>query len=80
MIGGFGVIPNHFSTGLTHCSTQSLANMLYLHLSLPCMPTILEGVADLQKEWTCKHYTDERTTAYVAMNGWLEDWQYSNME
>ena len=56
MIQVFGVISNHFSTGHTHSSTQA---MLYLYLSLSCMHTISEGVADLQKEQTYKHYTDE---------------------
>jgi len=44
------------------------------------MPRISEGVADLQKERTCKRYTDERTIAHAAMNGRSEDWQCSNME
>jgi len=39
------------------------------------MCRISEGVADLQKERTCK-----RTAAHAAMNGQSEDWQYSNTE
>ena len=68
MIWVFDVI----STGHTH--------MLYFRLLLPCMPRFWEGVADLQKERTCKCYTDERTTAHAAMNGQLEDWQCNNTE
>jgi len=79
MIWLFDEISNHFSTGHTHCPTQSHAHT-YFHLSLPCMPRISEGVADLQKEQTCKHYTDERTTAHAAMNIRSEDWQYSDTE
>ena len=60
MIWVFDVISNHFSTGHTHCPTQSHAHILYFHLSLPCVPKFSEGVADLQKEWTCKCYTDEQ--------------------
>jgi len=44
------------------------------------MPRFLEGVADLQKEWTCKRYTDEQTTAHAAMNGQSENWQCNNTE
>ena len=32
------VICDHFSTGHTHCTTQSHAHMLYFRLSLPCVP------------------------------------------
>ena len=76
----FDVISDHFSTSLAHCPTQSHAHMLYFHLSLPCVCRILEGVADLEKERTCKSYTDEQTAAHAAMNGRSEDWQYSNTE
>ena len=76
----FDVISNHFSTGHTHCPTQSHTHMFYSQLSLSCMPRISEGVADLQKERTCKRYTDERAIAQAAMNSHSEDWQYSNME
>jgi len=75
MIWVFDVTSDHFSTGLTHCPTQSHAHMFYLRLSLPCLPRFSEGVADLQKERTCKRYTDERTTAHAAMNDQSEDWQ-----
>jgi len=74
------MISNHFSTGHTHCPTQSHAHMFYFRLSLSRVPRISEGVADLQKEQTYKRYTHERTTARAAMNGRLEDWQYSNTE
>ena len=40
-----------------------------LPLSLSCVPRILESVADLQKERTCKRYADERPTAHATMNG-----------
>ena len=80
MIRVFDVISNRFSTGHTHCPTQSHAHMLYFRLSLPCVPRFSEGVADLQKERTCKRYTDERAIAQAAMNSHSEDWQYSNME
>ena len=73
------VIRDHFSTGHTHCPTQSLAHINF-RLSLPCVPRFSEGVADLQKERTCKRYTDERTTAHAAMNGRSEDWQCKNTE
>ena len=76
----FDVTSNHFSTGPTHCPTQSHAHMLYFRLSLPCVPRFSEGVANLQKERTCKRYTDERTTAHAAMNGRSEDWQCNNTE
>ena len=69
MIWVFDLISDHFSTGHTHCPTQSHAHMLYFRLSLPCVPRFSEDVADLQKEWTCKCYTDERITAHAAMNG-----------
>jgi len=64
----------------THCPTQSHAHMLYFRLSLPYVPRFSEDVADLQKERTCKRYTDERTTAHAAMNGRSEDWQRNNMK
>ena len=72
------VISDHFSAGHTHCPTQSYAHM-YFRL-LPCVPRFSEGVADLQKEWTCKRYIDERTTTHAAMNGRSEDWQCNNTE
>jgi len=53
MIWVFDVIADHFSTGHTHCPTQSHAHMLYFRLLLPCVPRFSEGVADLQKERTC---------------------------
>ena len=37
MIWVFDVIFDHFSTGHTHCPTQSHAHMLYFRLSLPAM-------------------------------------------
>jgi len=80
MILVFDVISDHFSTGHTHCPTQSHAHMLYFCLSLPCVPRFSEGVADLQKEQTCKRYTDEQTIAHAAMNGRSEDWQCNNTE
>ena len=80
MIWVFDVISDHFSTGHTHFPTQSHAHMLYFRLSLPSVPRFSEGVADLQKERTCKRYTDERTTAHAAMNGRSEDWQCNNTE
>ena len=80
MIWVFDVISDHFSTGHTHFPTHSHAHMLYFRLSLPCVPRFSEGVADLQKERTCKRYTDKRTTAHAAMNGWSEDWQRNNTE
>ena len=79
MIWVFDVISDHFSTGHTHCPTQSHAH-IYFRLSLPCVPRFLEGVADLQKEWTCKCYTDEQTIAHATMNGRSEDWQCNNTE
>jgi len=33
------------------------------------MLRISKDVADLQREKTCKRYTDEQTTAHAAMNG-----------
>ena len=80
MIWVSDVILDHFSTGHTHCPTQSHAHMLYFRLSLPCVPSFSEGVADLQNERTCKRYIDERTTAHAAMNGRSEDWQCNNTE
>ena len=80
MIWVVDVISDHFSTGLTYCPTQSHAYMLYFRLSLPCVPRFSVGVAELQKERTCKRYIDERTTAHAAMNGRSEDWQCNNME
>ena len=44
MIWVFDVISNHFSTGHTHCPTQSHIHMLYFRLSLPCVPKFSEGV------------------------------------
>ena len=43
------LISDHFSTGHTHCPTQSHAHILYFRLSLPCVPRFSEDVADLQK-------------------------------
>jgi len=80
MIWVFDLKSDHFSTGHTHCPTQSHAHMLYFRLSLPCGPRFSEDVADLQKERTCKCSTDERTTAHAAMNGRSEDWQRNNTE
>ena len=80
MIWVFDVISDHFSTGHTHFPTHSHAHMLYFRLSLPCVPRFSKGVADLQKERTCKRYTDERTIAHAAMNGQSEDWQCNNTE
>jgi len=80
MIWVSDVITDLFLTGQTHCPTQSHAHMLYFRLSLPCVPRFSEGVADLQKERTCKRYIDERTTAHAATNGRSEDWQCNNTE
>ena len=69
MIWVFDVISDHFSTGHTHCHTQSHAHLLYFRLSLPCVPRFSEGVADLQKERTCKRYTDERCCYEWSVGG-----------
>ena len=73
MIWVFDVISDHFSTDHTHCPTQSHVQTLYIRLSLPCVPRFSEDFADLQKEQTCKRYTDERTIAHAVMNGRSED-------
>ena len=80
MIWVSDVISDHLSTGHTHCPTQNHAHMLYIRLPLPCVPKFSEGVADLQKERTCKRYIDEWTTAHAAMNGRSEDWKCNNTE
>ena len=79
MIWVFNVIFENFSTGHTYCPTQSHTHT-YFRLLLPCVPRFSEGVTVLQKERTCKRYTDERTTAHAAMNGRSEDWQCNNTE
>jgi len=81
MIWVFDLISDHFSTGHTHCPTQSHTHIFYFYLSLPYVPRFSEGVADLQKGRTCKLYTDERYTdelaiAHAAMNGRSEDSQW----
>ena len=49
MISVFDVISNHFSTGHTHCPTQSHPHMFYFHLLLSRVLRISEGVADCRK-------------------------------